>query len=58
MSGQTFRENVAQDLGDAFDRQFGRVWPMQFGKAHAAAVDWACERFGSGSGANETDDLT
>lgn len=45
MSGQTFRENIEQEVNYLFDQRFGRVWPPRFGEAFSAVVDWAVERF-------------
>lgn len=56
MSGQTFRENVAQDLAYVFDCAFssrlidgkpeGGVWPTWASQLHAQVAEWAVQRFG------------
>lgn len=52
MSGQTFRENVEQDLDDLLNRELGDEYgpgvTLAFQRILPLVTDWAVERFGGG----------
>jgi hypothetical protein len=48
MSGQTFRENIEQEVRYLLDQQFGdEIESRLYVKLLTAITDWAAERLGS-----------
>ena len=46
MSGQTFRENIEQEVQYVLEQHWGTAWGEEDAKVFTAIVDWAVERFG------------